>query len=86
MVASHAAARSGACAAGPLSISDDPVADDDRVGVGGDSLRLAASRIAETHADRQRDMAPDLRQLANDSRNIEVARAGHALERETQYT
>ena len=57
-----------------LDFLDDPAADDDRVGVRGDRLRARRIADAEADADRQRDVAADLGQLAHDVRGIEVCR------------
>ena len=49
-----------------LDLGDDAAADDDGVGMRGDRPRAGGVANAEADADRQRDVAADLRELARD--------------------
>ena len=48
----------------------------------GDRLRARRVADAEAHADRQRDVPADLGELARDVGGVEMAGAGHALQRD----
>src|SRR5690242_1039449 len=64
-----------------LDLGDDAAADDDRVGMRGDRARARRIANAEAHADRQCDLAANRIHAACDVRGVEMAGAGHALER-----